>query len=450
MEEKVFSEEYILELLRERKYAQLKELLITLNPADIAPIFEELKANEVILFFRLLPKDLAAETFVEMEPEHQRALIADFTEYELKEVVDDLFLDDAVDLIEEMPANVVKRILKATDPQTRQMINNLLRYPDDSAGSIMTIEFVNLKKTMTVDEAIKKIRKTGVDKETIYTCYVTENNGKLIGLVTAKTLLLAKETDLIGDIMETNVIFVHTLEDKEIVANNFDKYDFMALPVVDDEQRLVGIVTFDDAIDVLQEEATEDMDKMAAIVPSDKPYTRTSVFDIVKSRIGWLILLMVSSTFTAIIIGGYEQKLAAEMALTGFIPMLMGTAGNAGGQSSVTIIRSMSLNEIEFSDTIMVLLKELAVSLLCGLILGIAGFVKLLVLDRVAVMVALVVSITLLITVVCAKLVGSVLPIAAKRVGFDPAVMASPLITTIVDALALLIYFKIATVLLGI
>lgn len=450
MEEKVFSEEYILELLRERKYAQLKELLITLNPADIAPIFEELKANEVILFFRLLPKDLAAETFVEMEPEHQRALIADFTEYELKEVVDDLFLDDAVDLIEEMPANVVKRILKATDPQTRQMINNLLRYPDDSAGSIMTIEFVNLKKTMTVDEAIKKIRKTGVDKETIYTCYVTENNGKLIGLVTAKTLLLAKETDLIGDIMETNVIFVHTLEDKEIVANNFDKYDFMALPVVDDEQRLVGIVTFDDAIDVLQEEATEDMDKMAAIVPSDKPYTRTSVFDIVKSRIGWLILLMVSSTFTAIIIGGYEQKLAAEMALTGFIPMLMGTAGNAGGQSSVTIIRSMSLNEIEFSDTIMVLLKELAVSLLCGLILGVAGFVKLLVLDRVAVMVALVVSITLLITVVCAKLVGSVLPIAAKRVGFDPAVMASPLITTIVDALALLIYFKIATVLLGI
>ena len=450
MDEKVFSEEYVLELLRERKFAELKNLLVTLNPADIAPIFEELKANEVILFFRLLPKDLAAETFVEMEPEHQKALIADFTDYELKEVVDDLFLDDAVDLIEEMPANVVKRILKATDPQTRQMINNLLRYPDDSAGSIMTIEFVNLKKNMTVDDAIKRIRKTGVDKETIYTCYVTENNGKLIGLVSAKALLLANETDYIGDIMETNVIYVHTLEDKEIVANNFDKYDFMALPVVDDEQRLVGIVTFDDAIDVLQEEATEDMDKMAAIVPNDKPYTRTSVFEIVKSRIGWLILLMVSSTFTAIIIGGYEQKLAAEMALTGFIPMLMGTAGNAGGQSSVTIIRSMSLNEIEFSDTIMVLLKEFAVSILCGLILGVAGFLKLLFIDRVAVLVALVVSLTLLITVVCAKLVGSVLPIAAKRIGFDPAVMASPLITTIVDALALLIYFKTATILLGI
>ncbi len=450
MEEKVFNEEYVLELLRDKKYAELKELLKTLNPADIAPIFEELKANEVILFFRLLPKDLAAETFVEMEPEHQRALIADFTDYELKEVVDELFLDDAVDLIEEMPANVVKRILRTTDAKTRQMINNLLRYPDDSAGSIMTIEYVSLKKHMTVDEAIKRIRITGVDKETIYTCYVTENNGKLIGLVSVKALLLAKDTDLIGDIMETNVIYVHTMVDKEVVANDFDKYGFMALPVVDDEQRLVGIVTFDDAIDVLQEEASEDIDKMAAIVPSDKPYMRTSVIDIVKSRIGWLILLMVSSTFTAIIIGGYEQKLAAVMALTGFIPMLMGTAGNAGGQSSVTVIRSMSLNEIEFSDTFKIILKEFAVSFLCGLILAVASFVKLILIDRVDAMVAFVVSLTLFITVICAKLVGCTLPMLAKKVGFDPAVMASPLITTIVDALSLLIYFKIATILLGI
>ncbi len=450
MEEKVFSEEYVLELLRNKQYAQLKELIKTVNPADIAPIFEELKANEVILFFRLLPKDLAAETFVEMESEHQQALIDDFTDYELKEVVDEMFLDDTVDLIEEMPANVVKRILRTTDSNTRQMINNILRYPEDSAGSIMTIEYVSLKKHMTVDEAIKRIRITGVDKETIYTCYVTENNGKLIGLVSVKTLLLAKETDLIGDIMETNVIYVNTLVDKEVVANDFDKYGFMALPVVDDEQRLVGIVTFDDAIDVLQEEATEDIGKMAAIVPSDKPYMRTGILELVKSRIGWLMLLMVSSTFTGLIISSFEQKLAAVMALTAFIPMLMGTAGNAGGQTSVTVIRAMSLNEIEFSDTFKIIIKEFGVSFICGIILSIASFIKLILLDKVAYLVAIAVSITLLLTIVCAKLVGCTLPMLAKRVGFDPAVMASPLITTIVDALSLLIYFKIATILLGI
>ncbi len=450
MENNTVNQENAINLLRTRQYAKLKELLEVLNPADIATLFEDLKANEIILLFRLLPKDLAAETFVEMEPEHQQALIDDFNDSELKEVVDELYIDDAVDLIEEMPANVVKRILRSADPATRRTINTLLKYPDDSAGSIMTTEFVQLKKHMTVNDAIKRIRRTGVDKETIYTCYVTEDNGKLIGLVSVKTLLLADENDIIGDIMETNVIYVNTLDDQEDVANDFDKYHFMALPVVDDERRLVGIVTFDDAIDVLQDEATEDIEKMAAIVPTDKPYMRTGVFETFKKRIPWLLLLMVSATFTGIIITNYENKLASVMVLTAFIPMLMDTAGNSGSQSSVTVIRSLSLNEIEFSDIFKIIWKEMRVAVLCGLVLAAASCAKVMLIDRVSFAVALVVSVTLLITVFIAKLVGCTLPLAAKKIGFDPAVMASPFITTIVDALSLLVYFKVATIILHI
>lgn len=448
--EEITLTERALTFLKNKKFLDLKDLLNTMNPADIALFFDELTKDELIIAFRIMPKDLAADTFVEMEPDRQKELIHSFTDKELKEVVDELYLDDAVDIVEEMPANVVKRILRAADPDIRNMINVVLKYPDDSAGSIMTIEYVSLRKDMTVNEAVKHIRKTGVDKETIYTCYVTDNNNKLIGIVTVKALLLADENELIGDIMEPNPIFVTTLEDKEVVANDFDKYNFMALPVVDEEQRLVGIVTFDDAIDVLQEEITEDIEKMAAIVPTDKPYMRMGIFETWKTRIPWLLLLMVSATFTGMIINSFENALKAQVVLTAFIPMLMDTGGNSGSQVSVTIIRGLSLGEIEYRDTLKVIWKEIRVSLLCGITLSLVSFLKCCFLDRVGVTVAAVVSLTLVFTVLFAKVIGGVLPIAAKKIGFDPAVMASPFITTIVDALSLLIYFQIASVCLGI
>lgn len=446
--EELTIQERALELLKNKQFVMLKELLNTMNPADIAQFLSELSGDELIIAFRITPKDLAADTFVEMEPEQQQQLIHSFTDKELKEVVDELYLDDAVDIVEEMPANVVKRILRAADNDMRKMINTLLKYPDDSAGSIMTIEFVSLRKSMTVDAAIKHIRKTGVDKETIYTCYVTDDNSKLIGLVSVKALLLADENDIIGDIMESNPICVSTLEDKEVVANDFDKYNFIALPVVDEEQRLVGIITFDDAIDVLQDEVTEDIEKMAAILPTDKPYMRTGIFETYKKRIPWLLLLMVSATFTGMIINSFENALQVYVVLTAFIPMLMDTGGNSGSQASVTIIRGLSLGEIEYRDTLKVMWKEMRVALLCGVTLAAANFVKCLVVDRIAVPVALVISLTLIATVFFAKIVGSLLPIAAKKIGFDPAVMASPFITTIVDAVSLLIYFNIASMFL--
>ena len=446
--EELTIQERALELLKNKQFVMLKELLNTMNPADIAQFLSELSGDELIIAFRITPKDLAADTFVEMEPEQQQQLIHSFTDKELKEVVDELYLDDAVDIVEEMPANVVKRILRAADNDMRKMINTLLKYPDDSAGSIMTIEFVSLRKSMTVDAAIKHIRKTGVDKETIYTCYVTDDNSKLIGLVSVKALLLADENDIIGDIMESNPICVSTLEDKEVVANDFDKYNFIALPVVDEEQRLVGIVTFDDAIDVLQDEVTEDIEKMAAILPTDKPYMRTGIFETYKKRIPWLLLLMVSATFTGMIINSFENALQVYVVLTAFIPMLMDTGGNSGSQASVTIIRGLSLGEIEYRDTLKVMWKEMRVALLCGVTLAAANFVKCLVVDRIAVPVALVISLTLIATVFFAKIVGSLLPIAAKKIGFDPAVMASPFITTIVDAVSLLIYFNSASMFL--
>ncbi|CCZ04630.1 MAG: magnesium transporter [Clostridiales bacterium] len=443
-------EKKIEELLAEKKYSEIKEVFAQMNGADISALFEEVPENKIPLLFRLLPKVLAAETFVEMEADAQKMLIQGFSDNELKDVFNELYLDDAVDIVEEMPANVVKRILANTDPDTRKMINEVLKYPDDSAGSIMTIEYVSLRLNMTVEEAIKRIRRTGVDKETIYTCYVTDENRVLLGNISIKTLLLADENDVIKDIMDTNFISAHTLEDQETVANKFNKYDLLAIPVVDDENRLVGIITFDDAIDVMQDEATEDIKKMAAIIPSDKTYFKTTVFETWKARIPWLLLLMVSATFTGMIITSFEDALAAYTVLTAYIPMLMDTGGNSGGQASVTIIRALSLEEIEFSDIFRVIWKESRVAILCGLTLSICNFVKLLLFDRVTVQVALVVCITLAVTVLMAKIIGCTLPILAKKIGFDPAVMASPFITTIVDAISLIVYFRVASIFLGI
>ena len=442
-------------LLDEKKYHSLRDILSTMNPADIAAIFDDLDQARLPLLFRLLPKELAAETFVEMEPEAQELLIQGFSDSELKEVIDELYVDDAVDIVEEMPATVVQRILTQAEPDMRKQINEILRYPEDSAGSIMTTEYVSLRPNMTVEEAILRIRRTGIDKETIYTCYVTRGH-KLIGLTSVKDLLLCEDDDAtIESIMQEHVITVGTLDDKEQVAQMFSKYNFLALPVVDTENRLVGIVTFDDAMDVMEDEATEDMEIMGGMTPSDKTYLRSSTFDLFKHRIPWLMLLMVSATFTGLIITHFESALAAQVALTAFIPMLMDTGGNSGSQSSVTVIRALSLGEIEFSDLPRVVWKEIRTAVLCGISLAAACFAKIMLVDRlmlgnedVTCLVALVVCATMALTVLVAKVIGCVLPMLAKKVGFDPAVMASPFITTIVDALSLLIYFGIASVLL--
>ena len=458
MEKKEELEAVILQLLSKKKYHSLKDLLCELEPADIGIMFEEMPSESLPLLFRLLAKEMAAEVFVELSSDTQELLIAGFSDVELKEVLDELYMDDTVDIIEEMPANVVKRILRHTDPEKRESINEILKYPKYSAGSIMTTEFVDLKKNMTVADAFTHIRRTGVDKETIYTCYVTDENRILLGLVSVKDLLLSEETKALDEIMETNIIYVNTQEDQETAAQNFEKYDFLALPVVDNENRLVGIITVDDAIDVIQEEATEDIEKMAAITPTDKPYMKTGVFETYKKRILWLLLLMISATFTGKIISSFEDALSACVVLTAFIPMLMDTGGNSGGQASVTIIRSMSLGDIEMKDIFKVMWKELRVSLLCGITLGAANFCKMMLVDRGAIMssgqnvvsVAIVVCLTLVVTVVIAKLIGCSLPMLAKKVGFDPAVMASPFITTIVDAVSLIIFFRIAVTILHI
>ena len=440
--------EKALTLLGEKKFSQLKQLLSEMNPVDIAGILEEMPQESLPLVYRLLPKELAAEAYAEMDKDLQEILIQAFSDKELQEVLDELYLDDAVDIIEEMPANVVKRILRQTKPEVRKKINEILHYPEDSAGSIMTIEYVDLKKDMTVEDAFSRIRAIGVDKETIYTCYVTNQDRKLEGLVTVRELLLSPKTAVIGDIMQTHVIAASTLDDKEAVANQLQKYDFLALPVVDQEYRLVGIVTFDDAMDVLQEENTEDMEMMAAITPTGKPYLKTNTIELWKKRVPWLLLLMVSATFTGKIIQAYESALAAQVVLTAFIPMLMDTGGNAGSQTSVTIIRGLSLGEIRMSDLFKIIWKETRVAILCGLTLSLANFAKMMLLDRVGLSVSLVVCLTLVVTVTIAKITGCVLPIAAKRIGFDPAVMASPFITTIVDALSLIVYFNFASMLL--
>ena len=444
-------------LLTEKKYATLRDILTTMNPADIAAIFETLEDERIPLLYRLLPKKLAAETFVEMEPDAQELLIRGFSDSELKEVLDELYVDDAADLVEEMPALVVKRILQQADPEMRNTINQILRYPENSAGSIMTTEYVSLRPDMTVEESILRIRRQGVDKETIYTCYVTECR-TLVGLVTVKDLLLAEDDDMkIRDLMITNLIYVNTQTDQEEVARMFSKYDFLAMPVVDGENRMVGIVTFDDAMDVMEDEATEDMEIMAGMTPSEKTYLRSTVFDLFKHRIPWLLLLMVSATFTGMIITSFEDALAAQVALTAFIPMLMDTGGNSGSQSSVTIIRALSLGELRFEDLFTVIWKEIRTAVLCGLVLAVACFSKIVAVDMllmgnqdVSAGVAAVVCLTLFVTVTVAKFVGCVLPMVAKKLGFDPAVMASPFITTIVDALSLLVYFGFAKFLLGI
>lgn len=440
--------EQALIFLEEKKFAELRAYLCDMTPQDIANLFAELSKEDLVVMFRILPKETAAEVFVEMDNDAQVFLTKTFSDKEVKDVLDELFIDDAVDIVEEMPANVVSRILSIADNETRRTINELLKYPDDSVGTIMTVEYIDLKKNMTVAAAFERIRRKGFDSETIYTCYVTDENRKLEGVVTVKTLLLSSQKAIIGDIMETNVIALNTLDDKEVAASQIRKYDFLAMPVTDSENRLVGIVTVDDAIDVLQEENTEDIEKMAAITPTDKPYIKTSVFDTWKNRIPWLLLLMISATFTGKIIQSFEDALATQVALTAFIPMLMDSGGNAGSQSSVTIIRGLSLGEISLKDIFKVWWKEIRVALLCAITLAAANFVKILLIDRVSVEVDLVVCLTLLVVIVVAKLVGCTLPILAKAVKLDPAVMASPFVTTIVDALALTAYFNIATAVL--
>ena len=450
-------EKALLKMLEDKKYATLRDILVTMNPNDVAGLFDGLEDKQIPLLFRLLPKEQAAETFVEMEPEAQELLIRGFSDNELKEVLSELYADDMADIVEEMPANVVKRILKNADPEMRNTINQLLRYPENSAGSIMTTEYVTLRPEMTVEESILRIRRQGIDKETIYTCYVTQGR-KLIGLVTVKDLLLAEDDETpVEEIMLTNLISVTTHTDQEEVAKMFSHYNFLALPVVDGESRLVGIVTFDDAMDVIEEETTEDMEIMGGMTPSEKTYLRSTPFELFKNRIPWLMLLMVSATFTGLIMTAFESALAAQIALSAFIPMLMGTGGNSGSQSSVTIIRALSLEEVDFRDIGRVLWKELWTALLCGVALAVVCFGKIWLVDKllfgnesITLMVDLVVCLALCVTVILAKIVGCLLPTAAKAVKLDPAVMASPFITTIVDALSLLVYFLFAQALLGV
>lgn len=450
-------EKALIKMLEDKKYTTLRDILVIMNPADIAELFATIEERKIPILFRLLPKELAAESFVEMDPDQQELLIQGFSDNELKDVLDELFVDDAAALVEEMPANVVMRILTHADPEMRKSINQILRYPENSAGSIMTTEYVSLGPKMTVGESILRIRRQGVDKETIYTCYVTKDR-KLLGLVTVKDLLLAQDDDTpIEEIMVTNLISVSTHADQEEVARMFSRYDFLALPVVDQENRMVGIVTVDDAIDVMEEETTEDMEIMAGMMPSEKTYLKSSAWELFKNRIPWLLLLMVSATFTGMIITAFEGALAAQAVLTAFIPMLMGTGGNSGSQSSVTIIRALSLGELKFSNLALVVWKEIRTAVLCGVVLAVVCFGKIWVVDRmllgntdITLLVDAVVCLALLVTVLVAKIVGAVLPMVAKAIGLDPAVMASPFITSIVDALSLLVYFLFAGSMLGI
>ncbi len=442
--EKIKDFDLVKELLETKQYTTLRQKIAEMNGADIAAVMEELDQGDMLKILRILPKNLAADVFSYMEVESQQFIITSLSEKDAAGIINNLMADDAADLLEEMPANVVKKLLANANPETRRDINDLLQYPEDSAGSIMTVEYVDLKENMTVEEAIARIRKIGMDSETINICYVLDAKRKLVGTVALRYLLISPGDAVISDIMHENVIYINTLMDQEEVARQFQKYDFTAMPVVDNEKRLVGIITVDDIVDILQEEATEDMEKMAAIVPSDKPYMKTSVIETWKKRMPWLLLLMISAAFTGSILTTFEDALMAYGVLIAYIPMLMDTGGNAGGQASVTIIRGLSLNEIEFGDALRVVWKEMRVAFLCGTTLAAANFVKLLLFDRVGLMVALVVCLTLIASVMIAKIVGCMLPMLARRIGFDPAVMASPFITTIVDVLSLLVYFQIA------
>ncbi|AOZ95180.1 magnesium transporter [Butyrivibrio hungatei DSM 14810] len=437
--------EILQELLESRQYTKLRQTISEMNTVDIAAAMGEMEDEDSLKMFRILPKDMAADVFADLELDDQQYIIRSLSDREASNIIDNLMADDATDLLEEMPANVVKRILANASPETRADINHLLQYPEDSAGSIMTVEYVDLREDMTVTDAIERIRQKGVDSETINICYVVTKQKVLVGTVALRYLLIMKPDEIIGDIMNTNVISINTMTDQEEAARMFQKYGFTAMPVVDNESRMVGIITIDDVVDILEEEATEDIEKMAAIVPSDKPYPKVGIFETYKNRIPWLLFLMISATFTGAIITGFEDALSAYVVLTAYIPMLMDTGGNAGSQASVSIIRGLSLKEIEFEDIFKIIWKEIRVAVLCGLTLACANFLKLIFLDRVTITVAAVICLTLLFVVLIAKLVGCCLPMLASKVGFDPAVMASPFITTIVDALSLLVYFNIAT-----
>ena len=444
-----FGVEEIRELLGKGQYTRLRQVIQDLNVADIADYLEEMEEEEVVKIFRILPKDKAADVFSYLEIDQQQSVITSLSDKDAGRIIDNMMSDDAKELMEEMPANVVKRLIANTSADTRKAINHLMRYPEDSAGSVMTVEYVDLKEHQTVAQAIERIRKVGVDSETINICYVLDSKRTLVGTVALRYLLLSHPDAVIGDIMHRNVVSIHTLMDQEEVARQFKKYEFTAMPVVDNEDRLVGIITVDDVVDILEEETTEDIEKMAALMPSDKPYLKMTVFEAFKKRIPWLLLLMISATFTGSIITSFENALSRYVVLTAFIPMLMDTGGNAGGQASAIIIRGISLDEIEFADWFTVVWKEIRTAVLCGLTLALCNFAKLLILDRVGVQVAFVVCVTLLMAVMVAKIVGSTLPMLAKKIGMDPAVMASPFITTIVDAISLLIYFRVASLVLG-
>ena len=432
-----------------KKYQSLRDVMETLPAPDLAAVFEDLPAEKLPVLFRLCPKDLAADVFAELTPATQQQLIDGLTDTELKAVVDELFVDDATDLVEEMPANVVKRILAQADPATRRMINELLKYPEDSAGGVMTTELMALRPDMTVAQAMDAIRENGFDKETINNCYVTDSSRRLVGVVSLRALVLAKNTEEpIEDLMDSNVVSVSTTTDQEDVSKLFEKYGFLAIPVVDAENRLVGIVTIDDAISILQDEASEDIAKMNAIGPSDKPYFKQSMWDLYKSRAPWLLFLMISATFSSLVIRGYEDALAAVTVLTAYIPMLTDAGGNAGSQSTSTIIRGMAVGDIQPHDLPRILWRESRVALLCGGTLAVCNFAKMLLFDRIAAPVALVVCLTLICTILLSQIIGGILPVIAEKLHVDPAVMASPLITTIVDTTTLLIYFNIAKALL--
>ena len=449
MENRVNQEE-LLRLLDAKQYSDIRQILNDVNEADLALLMEGLNPEDMLKVYRILPKDLAADVFSYLEVERQQAIIHSLSDKEAANIIDNLWADDAVDFLEEMPANVVEKLLANAKPDTRQIINQLLRYPEDSAGSIMTVEYVSLKENLTVDQAIARIRSVGLDSETINICYVLDNQRRLVGTVALRYLLLSGGNEIIGEIMHENVVSIHTLMDQEQAAAQFKKYDFTAMPVVDNENRLVGIITVDDIVDIMEEEATEDMEKMAAILPSDKPYMKTTVWETYRKRIPWLLLLMVSAAFTGAIISSFEEALSVYASLIAFIPMLMDTGGNAGGQASVTVIRGLSLGEIVYRDVPGIVWKEVRVALMCGITLAAANFAKLMLFDKVGVYVSLTVCLTLVSAVLVAMLVGCLLPLGAKRLGFDPAVMASPFITTIVDALSLIVYFRFAVLILGI
>lgn len=449
MEEKEILLE-LMQLVQAGKIQEFKAHTATIPPVDIAEAMEEQEKDLVIRLFRLLPKDISADVFSYMSSEQQQVIVESMSGLEVRHLMDEMFMDDTVDFLEEMPAGIVKKVLQNADEQTRSLINQLLRYPENSAGSLMTTEYVDLHDYFTVRKAMDHIRRTGVDKETVYTCYVIDQQRKLMGTVSLRKLIVAPETQTIREIMEQNPVFAHTVDDQEAVAEDFRRYDLMSIPVCDGEERLVGIITVDDIVDVIQQENTEDFEKMAAMTPSDQEYLKSSVWTLAKNRVPWLLLLMISATFTGSIIAHFESVLAGMVILTSFIPMLMDTGGNSGSQTSVMVIRNMALGEVETSDVLRVLWKEFRVSLICGSVLSVVNFVRMLIFVRAGTLVAVTVSLSMFCTVVIAKAVGCLLPMGAKKLGLDPAIMASPMITTIVDACSLAIYFTMATALLGV